>query len=83
LFHKKGVFVTPICGYALQNDHFYLRICLLRPQGAYMLGKKMAGSVSLEHSTIKMVKMMYSYPIVPEIGWLNLVLFQLVLITVT
>jgi hypothetical protein len=43
----------------------------------------MAGSVSLEHSTIKMVKMMYSKPVVPEIGWPNLVLFQRVLITVT
>ncbi len=30
---------------------------LLRPQGAYMLGKKMAGGVSLEYLTIQMVEM--------------------------
>ncbi len=33
---------------------------LLRLQDACVLEKKMAGSVILEHSTIKMVKMMYS-----------------------
>jgi hypothetical protein len=55
---------------------------LIAPAGR-LCSKKMAGSVSLEHSAIEMVKMMYSQPIVPEIGWLNLVLFRFVLITET
>jgi hypothetical protein len=48
------------CGDPAQDPDSLCFPTLLRPQGAYMLGKKMAGSVSLEHSTIKMVKMMYS-----------------------
>ncbi len=30
---------------------------LLHPQGAYILGKKMVGSVSLENSSVKIVNM--------------------------
>ncbi len=45
---------------SIQRALIELIVDLLRPQGAYMLGKKIAGSVSLEQSTIKMVEMMYS-----------------------
>ncbi len=44
-------------GAELQGHIYWI---LLHPQGTYMFEKTMVGSVSLEHSTIKMVEMMYS-----------------------